>query len=354
MIAYSRFSTLAITMLAFTACTSTPKAPSADSSAALATPATANTGPLTPGELAAFAPLPTQMLAGAVAPSEDVVALGRALFYETVLSGGHNVSCNSCHPLNGFGADGRARSFGDHGQTGGRNAPTVYNAAGQIAQFWDGRAATVEEQAKGPILNPAEMGMPDAEAVLVHLRAMPTYRAQFAKAFPGERTPITYDNAGKAIGAFERGLVTPSRWDAALGGDTTALTPDERQGARLFVSTGCAACHNGAYVGGSMYMRAGLKSPWPMHGDSGRYAVTRKPEDLFVFKVPSLRNVAMTGPYFSDGSVATLDEAILLMGRHQIGVELSTHDVALLKAFLGSLTGTIPVAYIAYPQLPTK
>jgi cytochrome c peroxidase len=343
---------LALIWLGSVACSAPAKPPTSDTPGSTARPSM--TGPLTSAELAAFAPLPTRMLADSAAPSEDVVALGRALFYETLLSGGHNVSCNSCHPLNGFGADGRARSFGDHGQTGGRNAPSVYNAAGQIAQFWDGRAATVEEQAKGPVLNPAEMGMPDAEAVLIHLRAMPIYRAQFAKAFPGERTPITYDNVGKAIGAFERGLVTPSRWDAALGGDTTALTPDERHGARLFVATGCAACHNGAYVGGSMYMKAGLKTPWPIVADSGRFAVTKKPEDLFVFKVPSLRNVAMTGPYFSDGSVASLDEAIRLMGRHQIGVELSAADIASLKAFLGALTGTIPVAYTAFPQLPTK
>ena len=307
---------------------------------------------LTTVELAQFAPLPVRMLDGATMPTDAQVELGRALFYETLLSGGHNVSCNSCHALNGFGADGRARSFGDHGQMGDRNAPSVYNAAGQIAQFWDGRAATVEEQAKGPVLNPAEMGMPTPDAVLEHLRESPKYVEQFRAAFPDETAPITYDNVGRAIGAFERGLVTPSRWDTFLAGEAAALTAEEQRGAKVFIRTGCSGCHNGAYVGGGLFAKVGVNSPWPMLADSGRYRVTKKPEDILVFKVPSLRNVAMTAPYFSDGSTRTLEEAIRLMARHQLGRDLIDADVASMRSYLTALTGTIPVEYVASPQLP--
>lgn len=306
-------------------------------------------------DLRYFAPLPAQMNAGLAAPPTAAqVSLGRALFYENVLSAGHTISCNSCHALNAYGADGRSHSFGDHGQLGGRNAPSVYNAAGQVAQFWDGRAASIEAQAKGPVLNPAEMSMPDSQAVLAHLRTSRDYMAMFNAAFPGERNPITYDNVGRAIGAFERGLVTPSRWDRFLAGDSAALTAAERQGMTTFVSTGCATCHNGAYVGGGMYQKLGLVKAWPTSADSGRYAVTKNPSDLFVFKVPVLRNVAKTGPYFHDGSVATLPEAVRLMARHQLGKELTDVQVSSIVTYLGSLTGEIPVDYIAYPQLPAK
>jgi cytochrome c peroxidase len=317
-----------------------------------ATGADLGAGVLTETELALFAPIPERMTDGSAVSTGAQIALGRALFYETLLSGNHNVSCNSCHALNGFGADGRARSFGDHGQRGDRNAPSVYNAAGQIAQFWDGRAPTVEEQAKGPVLNPVEMGMPDPDAVLAHMRESAAYREMFRVAFPDDPAPITYDNIGRAIGAFERGLVTPARWDVFLGGERTVLTAEEQRGAKTFVVAGCAGCHRGVYVGGSMFAKAGVRSPWPMPADSGRYRVTRNPDDVFVFKVPSLRNVAMTGPYFSDGSVANLEEAIRLMGRHQLGRELSDEDVAAVGAFLGALTGTIPVEYVAQPPLP--
>ena len=307
---------------------------------------------LTPAELALFAPLPAAFLDRGAAPSRARIGLGRTLYYENLLSGGHNVSCNSCHPLNGFGADGRPLSFGDHGQLGGRNAPSVYNAAGQTVQFWDGRAATVEEQAKGPILNPAEMGMPAPGAVLEHLRASPVYRAAFRAAFPDETDPITYDNVGRAIGAFERGLVTPSRWDRRLGGDRSALTPEETRGAKAFIANGCAGCHNGALVGGGSLRPVGLVHPWPIVSDSGRYRVTGQPADLYVFKVPSLRNVARTGPYFSDGSVASLDDAIRLMAWHQLGRRLSGAEIADIHAWLNSLTGELPAAYIAQPPLP--
>lgn len=307
---------------------------------------------LTPAERGMFAALPARMDQPGGPPTEARIALGRTLYYETVLSQGHDVSCNSCHPLNGYGADGRRVSFGHKGQQGSRNAPTVYNAAAQVAQFWDGRASDVEAQAKGPILNPAEMGMPDSAAVLAHMRGSAAYRAAFAAAFPHESNPITYDNVGRAIGAFERGLVTPSRWDAYLRGDTAALTTQELRGAKTFVAAGCTACHAGALVGGQVMQKAGVASAWPAAADSGRFAVTRQAADLFVFKVPTLRNIEMTGPYFSDGTVGSLDSAITMMGRYQLGLELSAAQVADIHAWLRTLTGTIPVAYVAQPPLP--
>lgn len=327
----------------------------ADSASARSTSVVENTvrpAMLTRAELAMFAPLPAVMSAAGQPASAAKVALGRTLFYETLLSNGHDVSCNSCHALNGYGADGRRVSFGSVGHVGGRNAPTVYNAAGHVAQFWDGRAPSVEEQAKGPILNAVEMGMPNAGAVLEHLRASPAYAAAFAEAFPGQPTPISYDNVGNAIGAFERGLVTPSRWDAYLAGDTAVLTTAELAGLATFVRVGCASCHGGAFVGGQLYRRLGLARPWPTALDSGRIAVTHLAADRFVFKVPSLRNVEKTGPYFHDGSVASLDSAILLMARHQLGVDLDAARVASIRTWLATLTGTLPAAYIAQPQLP--
>lgn len=306
--------------------------------------------PLTPAELAQFAPVPAVMAPRNMERTEAQIALGRRLFHETVLSANHDVSCNTCHSLNGYGADGRKVSFGDLGHAGDRNSPTVYNAAGQIAQFWDGRAATVEAQAKGPILNSAEMAMPDSQAVLAHMRGSAEYRAEFRAAFPNERDPIIYENVGRAIGAFERGLTTPSRWDRYLAGDHSALTEDEQRGLSTFVQVGCASCHNGPYVGGRSFMKLGRVKPWPTSTDSGRYKVTHDTADLFVFKVPSLRNVEKTAPYFHDGSVASLDEAIRLMARHQLGKELTDAQVHDIHTWLSALTGTLPAAYIAEPQ----
>ena len=309
---------------------------------------------LTRGDLAYFAPLPARMDLPGEPPSQARIDLGRMLFYEPVLSEGHDVSCNSCHALNAFGADGRRVSFGHKGQEGSHNAPTVYNAAGQIAQFWDGRAPSVEEQAKGPILNPAEMGMPNPEAVLDHMKSSAKYRAAFAAAFPGKSDPINYDNVGRAIGAFERGLVTPSRWDAFLKGDTSALTAQEKRGAKTFVTAGCTTCHSGAAVGGQMFQKVGLVHPWPLKPDSGRFLVTKNPADLYVLKVPALRDVEKTGPYFSFGEVASLDSAITMMGHYQLGRALSATQVQDIHAWLRTLTGEIPSRYIAEPRLPTN
>ena len=315
------------------------------SSAPLSTTVTAT-------ELSMFAPLPEIVQPTGAPVTEAQVALGRALFYEPLLSVGHDVSCNGCHALNAWGADGRSVSLGHDGRAGKRNAPTVYNAAGQFAQFWDGRAKDVEEQAKGPILNPIEMGMPDTAAVLAHLRGSSMYVARFRAAFPDERAPITYDNVGRAIGAFERGLVTPAPWDRFLAGDSTALTIEQRQGLRAYLNTGCQACHSGPYLGGDRYMRVGVANAWPSAADSGRMDVTREAKDAFVFKVPTLRNVEKTGPYFHDGSVADLSEAVRLMAHHQLGKDLAPSEVKAIVTYLGSLTGSLPSDYIAYPQKP--
>ncbi len=299
--------------------------------------------------LAAFSPLAAALESPANPLTDAKVNLGRTLYYDTRLSLNNNESCNTCHNLAAYGVDGRRFSVGTKGQLGGRNSPTVYNAAGQIAQFWDGRAATVEEQAKGPVLNPVEMGMPSAAAVIARLKAVPAYRAAFRAAFPDARDPMTYDNVGLAIGAFERKLVTPGAWDRFLDGDTTALTPEERIGFNTFVATGCQACHNGMLVGGGMYQKLGAVEPWPDKSDIGRAAITHEASDTLVFKVPMLRNVARTAPYFHNGSVATLPQAVALMAKHQLGKTLSPEDVNRIVAYLNALTGEVPASYIAAP-----
>jgi cytochrome c peroxidase len=227
----------------------------------------------------------------------------------------------------------------------------VYNAALHIAQFWDGRAADVEEQAKGPVLNPVEMAMPSPADVVVVLKSIPGYAPLFAAAFPGEPDPITFDNMALAIAAFERRLMTPGPFDKFLEGDDAALTPAQRAGLQTFIATGCITCHNGATVGGRMFQKLGLVEPYPTQ-DVGREKVTGNEADRFVFKVASLRNVAKTGPWFMDGSITDLNQAIRLMARHQLGKQLTDPDVASIRAFLESLTGTPDASYIAKPELP--
>jgi cytochrome c peroxidase len=239
------------------------------------------------------------------------------------------------------------------GQLGSRNSPTVYNAGGHLAQFWDGRAANLEEQAKGPILNPVEMAMPDEQAVVARLSGIPGYVEAFAAVFPGEE-PLSYDNVAKAIAAFERRLVTPAPFDAWLGGDDKALTPHALAGLQLFLDTDCQSCHNGFNLGGASYQKLGTEKPWPGLTDSGRFEVSKDERDRFVYKVPTLRNVAKTGPYLHDGSIDSLREMITRMVNHQtkrIG-PFSPADLDNMLAFLDSLTGELPKDYIAKPELP--
>lgn len=284
--------------------------------------------------------------------TEEKIALGRVLYFDERLSKNQDVSCNSCHKLDQYGVDGEATSPGDHGQRGARNSPTVYNAAGYFVQFWDGRAPDVEQQAKGPILNPKEMAMPSPEAVVARLKGISGYRELFSKAFPGVVEPISYDNVGVAIGAFERRLVTPARWDKYLLGDKQALRADELEGLKVFTNVGCMVCHTGEFLGGTSYQRAGAVEPWPNQDDPGREGLTKNAADRMMFKVPTLRNIQKTAPYFHDGSAKTLDEAVRKMGKHQLGLELSDREVSAIVAWLGSLTGELPKAYIAAPVLP--
>ncbi len=303
-------------------------------------------------QLRQFAPLPEVMASAGNPVTEAKIELGRMLYYEPRLSRAQDVSCNSCHPLSRYGADGNPLSSGFKGQKGDRNAPTVYNAAGHFVQFWDGRAPDVEAQAKGPVMNPVEMAMPSEELAVAVLQSMPDYVRAFQKAFPGENEPVTFDNMAKAIGAFERKLVTPSRWDRYLRGDEKALTRAEKAGFHKFVAAGCAACHNGAYVGGEQYQKLGIVQPWSDSSDSGRYKVTKSEADRLLFKVPSLRNIEKTAPYFHNGSVGSLEQAVQLMARHELGRDLDTGDTSEIIGWLKTLTGKIPRDYIREPKLP--
>jgi cytochrome c peroxidase len=283
--------------------------------------------------------------------SDAKVDLGRMLYYDTRLSKNRTVSCNSCHDLASFGDDGLATSKGIDAQLGGRSAPTVYNAAIHIAQFWDGRAADVEAQAVGPILNPIEMGMPDEAYVLRVLKSIPGYVEAFARAFPEDPESVTYANVGKAIGAFERKLMTPSKFDDFLKGDEKALTDAEKHGLNLFVTTGCTVCHNGMGVGGHLYQKLGLVKEWPTK-DLGRFAATKNEADKYFFKVPSLRNITETAPYLHDGSIASLEEMVAKMAEYQLGRTISAEDTKAIVAFLGSLKGRVDENYIKKPELP--
>ncbi|MES0492144.1 MAG: cytochrome c peroxidase [Leptospirales bacterium] len=266
------------------------------------------------------------------------IELGKKLYFDVILSKDDTISCNSCHNLNedGNGTDNAAVSTGIDGQQGGRSAPTVLNAGFHIAQFWDGRAENLKEQAKGPILNPIEMGMKNANAVISKLKATEDYPELFKKAFPDAENALTYDNLAEAIAAFERTLISKNRLDNFIAGSARALTSDEQTGLRIFLDTGCTNCHNGVAIGGSMYQKIGLVNEFETK-DLGRFEVTNNGADKFVFKVPSLRKIAETGPYFHDGSIATLKEAIKKMAWHQLGAELKEDEVNKIEAFLKAL-----------------
>jgi len=305
-----------------------------------------------PAKLAMFAPLVAIAAPGNGPLSEDKIALGRMLYYDTRLSKSQKISCSSCHTLTEYGVDHQATSSGHNGQKGDRNSPTVYNAAAHFAQFWDGRAPDVEQQAKGPVLNPVEMAMPSEKEVVAVLKSMPEYVAAFKKAFPEQKDPVTYDNMGKAIGAFERNLTTPALWDQFLKGDQNALSPAEKAGFNEFANAGCPTCHAGRLLGGNMFQKAGVAKPWWDTTDSGRYKVTKNETDKFVFKVPSLRNIEKTAPYFHDGKTATLREAIAKMGEYQVGRRLTDAQIQSIQTWMASLTGEIPADYIKEPVLP--
>ena len=321
-------------------------------SMALGASATAQGAGLADSYLMLFKPLPTEVPSPDNELTEDKIALGRMLYFDKRFSKNHDVSCNSCHSVADYGTDRSPNSKGHKGQRGGRSAPSVYNAALHIAQFWDGRAPNVEEQAKGPPLNPIEMAMAGKEAVEKVLNSIPGYVEAFKKAFPTEASPVSYDNFGKAIGAFERKLLTPSRWDKFLKGDQEALTEAEKKGFEAFATAGCATCHNGVGVGGHLYQKLGLVKAWPELKDAGRFEATKKEEDKFFFKVPSLRNIGETGPYLHDGSVKDLPTMVKMMGEYQLGRPVSDDQCQSIITFLGALKGDIPTEYIKEPTLP--
>lgn len=285
----------------------------------------------------------------------EKIKLGKILFFDVRLSKSGNNSCNSCHNLETYGVDNEATSVGDAGKHGGRNSPTVYNAALQNMQFWDGRAVDVEEQAGMPILNPVEMAIPHKGFLINRLSAIKLYQDLFKDAFPDEKKPITYENLQKAIGAFERTLLTPSRFDKYMAGDTNAITMEEKSGLRVFVQSGCTSCHNGVGVGGGTLQKFGLVTDYrtltnSKMSDEGKKQVTHKEQDKDVFKVPELRNVKGTYPYFHDGSIARLDTAVKIMGKAQLNRDLSATEIKQVVAFLNALSGQINPAYKTFPE----
>ncbi len=316
---------------------------------------------------ALFAPLP-DLAENAANPVTDAkVELGKMLYYEPRLSLSGVFSCNSCHNIATYGVDNLETATGHGWAQGPRNSPTVMNAALQASQFWDGRAKDVEEQAGGPILNPIEMGIPSQEFAIERLSSIPQYAELFAMAFPDEAEPLVYANVANAIGAFERTLVTPARFDTYLGGDQSALSDLEKTGLQTFISYGCAGCHSGATVGGNSLQRFGVvESYWeatrefvtidtPTMGmDVGRFAVTHETQDLYIFKVPTLRNITRTYPYFHDGSVWDLRDATQIMARVQLGRELTEEDLDALMAFYDTLEGEIPAYALQLPVLPAS
>jgi cytochrome c peroxidase len=280
--------------------------------------------------------------------------LGKMLYFEPRLSQSHSISCNSCHMVGMGGVDLQETSLGHRWQHGGRNAPTVYNAVFDIAQFWDGRAKDLEQQAGGPLVNPVEMDM-SKEHVVEQLKGIPGYAAVFAKAFPGGADPITFDNVSKAIAVFEATLITTNApFDRYLKGNEKALDTKQKEGLALFINKGCAACHNGINVGGGMYAPFGVVERPSANilppGDKGRFAVTKTASDEYVFRVPSLRNIALTAPYFHTGKVWDLRQAVAIMGSSQLGTKLSDDEVSQIESFLGTLTGDQPK--VTLPILP--
>jgi cytochrome c peroxidase len=303
-----------------------------------------------------FQPLPKDMATAEFPVTPGRVRLGRALFFDPRMSADGTVSCARCHQPALHATDGLPKSVGVHDRPLSRNAPTVLNAALHSREHWDGRFANVEEQAKRSLLGPGS-GNPDYSTAMAHVKAISGYAAMFQEAFPGEAEPITEDNWGKAIGAYERTLVSPSRFDDYLRGKSDALSAAERKGLRTFIDAGCVDCHKGPGVGGLGFRKFGVVSDyWKTTGsqeiDKGRFEITKEPADLYKFKVPGLRNVAMTPPYFHDGAVNDLSRAVRIMANVQLGTDLSDPEVDAIVTLLGSLTGTQPEGFERAPLLP--
>lgn len=313
---------------------------------------------------AEFKALPDKAPEPADNPStKQKLELGKMLFFDPRLSKDGTVSCNSCHNVMFHGGDGRPVGVGVHGQRGGRGSPTVWNSAFQTVQFWDGRAATLEEQAMGPLVNDVEMGMGSHAYVVERLNKIPGYMASFKAAFPKDKEPITINNVAKAIAVYERTLITPNApFDKYMKGNKKAMTPQQIRGMKLVDEIGCTACHTGVNFSGEEKMGVGNYKPFPqvpgskfdkmyeLTKDLGRYEVTKNPEDKNHWRVPTWRNVAITAPYFHNGQVKTLDEAVRVMAKTQLDADLTDTQVEDIVAFLNALTGEFPVQTM--PRLP--
>jgi cytochrome c peroxidase len=305
-----------------------------------------------------FGPLPQAMVSEKNPITPEKVKLGKMLFYETRISVDGTVSCSRCHPIGLYAADGLRKSIGNNCKVNPRNAPTVLNAAGQISEHWIGNRVDVEDQAKQSVIGPPSFGMSSYEAVEKKLKEIKGYVELFKAAFPADNNLVAVDNFAKAIGAFERTLVTPSRFDAFLIGKTAAFNEREKMGLRTYMEVGCIMCHFGPYVGGQTYQKFGVFEPYWKYTksepiDEGRYVVTKNEADKYVFKVPIHRNVAKTSPYFHDGSVDKLEDAVWIMGKIQLGKDLGKSQVEEIVTFLKSLTGEIPEDALKVPLLPS-
>ena len=286
----------------------------------------------------------------------EKVSLGAKLYFDPRISATHSISCASCHSIGLGGADNSPTSVGFHGTRGGRNSPTVFNSVFNFAQFWDGRAKDLEEQAGGPMVNPVEMASPK-QHVAAQLAALPQYRTAFALAFPGDANPVSLVNAQKAIAVFEATLITPNApFDHFLRGNVAALDTNQKAGLSLFMEKGCTSCHSGVNLGGTMYAKFGMvaapDAKYRPVGDTGRGAITGNTSEDYFFKVPTLRNIALTSPYFHTGSEQDLTKVVKVMATTQLGQSLTEVEAAQIVAFLGTLTGDQP--RIVMPQLPTS
>jgi cytochrome c peroxidase len=290
------------------------------------------------------------------AVTHEKVELGKLLFFDPRLSASEIISCNTCHNLATGGVDAGPTSVGHGWQKGPRRAPTVYNAVFNLAQFWDGRAADLKAQAKGPVQASAEMNA-TPDHVVKTLVSMPVYVEMFQKAFPNDPSPVTFDNFAKALEAFEATLITPaSKFDQYLEGDEAVLNEQEKSGLKLFMEKGCVACHNGINVGGQGYFPFGVvENPGAdvlPSTDKGRFNVSKTASDEYVFRAAPLRNVALRAPYFHSGQVWSLKQAVGVMGSSQLGAKLTDKEEDDIVAFLGALTGQLPS--VSYPVLPTR
>ncbi|MGM0377643.1 MAG: cytochrome c peroxidase [Bacteroidota bacterium] len=287
---------------------------------------------------ALFGKLPATM-PGSEQDTPARIALGKKLYFEEAISINKTQSCNTCHPIdnNGASADHRKTGLGALGKFGPRNDPPTLNAGYQFAQFWDGRSPTLKDQAKGPVLNPIEMGMPNGEAVAERLKDIPEYPADFKKAFPGEKDPVTFDNFAEAVAAFERTLISRGRFDQFMEGDKQAFTGREIEGMRTFINVGCVQCHSGPNLGGMTFQKIGVFHKYTNDEDIGRFKVTNLESDKYVFKVPMLRNATLTAPYFHAGEVGNLAEAVDLMGYLQLDKKLQDQKINNILRFLTTL-----------------